>query len=465
MAVLQPPFSSAPLRPPAPTADSSSRTVAPLVRLHRIEITARTMFTLVLVLVACWLLLRLTPVVLVLVTALMLVGSLSPTVERLEARGVRRGLGIALVFTILLGIVVLLITLTIPEVLAQANTLVEQEPVLRERLAVLLSRWRATASLAASLRHINYAAVFGDSAHVALAMSMRAVELVAYGVGAVFLSLYIMLDRDRLRGAMFALVPRNHHVLLSRITLNLERIVGGYIRGQVITCVLMAAFMFVLLSIFHVKSALAIAVIAGVADVLPYIGGVLTLVPALLAVSALGPAVLTTVGVAVVAYQEIESRLLIPMVYGRSLRLPSSVVLVALLAGGTLMGIAGALLALPVAAAILMLVEELRVDLPGRSETPELEQQRELDDQTAQEYATRTEGLPVVEAAAIAVEIADERKRAEEAVIDNAAEIALANEADNATAADPVVPATLDTTSDTLAAGTTSSANRVKDSA
>ncbi len=55
----------------------------------------------------------------------------------------------------------------------------------------------------------------------------------------------------------------------------------------------------------------------------------------------------------------------VPGIYGRALRLPSSVVLFALLAGGTLMGILGALLALPVAATVMMLIEELRVELPG----------------------------------------------------------------------------------------------------
>lgn len=437
MVVIQMRSSAPPQPAPPPTSEPLQVLPPPIGRLHRIEITALTMFTLVCVLAACWLFLRLAPVVLVIVTSLMMVGSLSPTVEWLEARGARRGLGIALVFTVLLAVVVLLITLTIPEVLAQANALVEQEPVLRERLATLLGRWRATASLAVSLRQINYSAMFGDSAHLALATSIRVFELVAYGVGAVFLALYVMLDRDRLRGALFALVPRQHHIPLSRVILNLERIVGGYIRGQVITCVLMSVFMFVLLSIFHVKSALAIAVLSGLADVLPYIGGVLILVPALLATIAMGPVVLTTVGVSILVYQELENRLLIPLVYGRSLRLPSSVVLVALLAGGTLMGIVGALLALPVAAAILMLVEELRVDLPGTSETVEFGQKRERDDQTAQEYAERTEGLPIVEAAAIAVEISDERKRLEEGEAAEAAATAAIDTVPDATSTEP----------------------------
>ena len=57
-------------------------------------------------------------------------------------------------------------------------------------------------------------------------------EVVAYAVSAIFLALYIMIDRDRLRGGLFAVVPRTHHMRLSRVLVNLETIVGGYIRGQ-----------------------------------------------------------------------------------------------------------------------------------------------------------------------------------------------------------------------------------------
>ena len=64
-------------------------------------------------------------------------------------------------------------------------------------------------------------------------------------------------------------------------------------------------------------------------------------------------------------YQEFESRILVPRVYGRMLRLSPAIVLVALLVGGTLLGILGALLALPVAAGLQMIVRELRVELPG----------------------------------------------------------------------------------------------------
>jgi hypothetical protein len=103
----------------------------------------------------------------------------------------------------------------------------------------------------------------------------------------------------------------------------------------------------------------------------------------------------------------------VPVVYGRAMRLPSSVVLLSLIAGTTLLGIVGALLALPVTAGILMLIEELRVELPGETVGIEEAKLRKKDDRGEQEYERRTEGMPAEQAAAIAVEMSDVRKKEE----------------------------------------------------
>ena len=98
---------------------------------------------------------------------------------------------------------------------------------------------------------------------MAFAFSMRVFEIAAYGASAIFLALYIMIDRDRLRGGLFAVVPRSHHIRLARVMMNLETIVGAYIRGQLITCLLIAVFSFVLLVACGVPNALALAVFCG----------------------------------------------------------------------------------------------------------------------------------------------------------------------------------------------------------
>jgi hypothetical protein len=117
--------------------------------------------------------------------------------------------------------------------------------------------------------------------------------------------------------------------------------------------------------------------------------------------------------VLMLTYEEFESRVIVPRIYGSALRLPSSVILFSLLAGAVLLGIPGALLSLPVAATVRMLIEELRVELPGQQEQAEDVETRERDDRGEEEYERRAEGMPAEQAAAIAVEIAAERHNEE----------------------------------------------------
>ena len=383
-------------------------------RVIRVEIAPWTIISVTLVIAGLWIFMRLLPVVIVLVGALMIVGSLSPAVDWLEQRGVRRDAGIAIAFTVLFVSATLLFVLTIPELVSQVKDLIGLEPALRERLAVWLARYPLTVDLADTMRNMHYDALIKSSAASVLTFFTLVVESVAYGFGAIFLALYMMLDRDRLRGALFAIVPRTHHIRLSRILVNLNTIVGGYIRGQAITCGLMFAFMFILLTACRIPNAMVIAVFGGLADILPYIGIFLTMAPAVAAALPFGAVIVTVVFLLMLAYEEFESRVLVPIVYGRAMRLPSSVVLFSLIAGATLFGIIGALLALPVAATILMLIDKLRVELPGETEQAVDTEMRKKDASGELEYVRRTEGMPAEEASAIAVEMSGVRKTAED---------------------------------------------------
>jgi len=382
-------------------------------RVIRIEPSPRAIIALLLIIAGLWILNRLLPVVLVIVGALIIVGTISPAVQWFEERRMRRGLGIAIVFTTLLVIAVLLITMTIPSLVAQATSLLDQEPALRARLVNWLAGSHLTSPLAELLRKVHSGDFVRMVTSNAIEISTRVVTILAYILSSVFLALYIMIDRDRLRGGFFLVVPRSHHIRLSRVMLNLETIVGAYMRGQVVTSVFIGVFVFVLLTACGVSNALAIAVFAGAADVLPYIGALLSVGAAVTAALSRGPTVIIVVLVLMLAYETFESRVLVPRIYGRALRLPSSVILLSLLAGGVLYGIAGALLALPVAAAVLMLIEELRVELPGQKEQAEDVETKERDDRGEEEYERRAEGMPAEQAAAIAVEISADRHNEE----------------------------------------------------
>jgi predicted PurR-regulated permease PerM len=378
-------------------------------RTLRIEIATSTIVAVVLIAVGIALLTQLVPVILVLITGLMLVGTLSPAVEWLERHKIGRLTAIAIVFAALLVVVAAGAVFTVPALVIQVSSLVEQEPQLRQRLVRFLASYPLTTSLAETLRHLQYGVLFRSFSTEAIAFSKGLFEIVAYGAGSFFLALYMMIDRDRLRGALFAVLPRAHHMKLSRILLKLETIVGGYVRGQIITCAAMAIFLFILLSACGVPNAIAIAAFGGIADVLPFVGIFLTMIPAVLAALAVGSVAATAVFVLLLCYEEFESRALMPIIYGRALRLPSSIVLFALITGGTLYGIGGALLALPVAATLLMLADELKLELPGETTQPDDEAVQRNDNIGEAEYLRRAGGMTAEASAGVALEISEER--------------------------------------------------------
>lgn len=387
-------------------------------RVIRFELAPSTMLKLVGIIAGLWLLFKLVPVFLVLVAAFFVVGTLNPAVQWLENKKIGRNLAIGMVFGSLMVVILATALLTIPALMVQASTILDKEPIFREELADKLSGFPFGVELAKWLRNFKYSGQIPTAGASAFAYSMEALTFVTYALSSIFLGLYIMLDRDRLRGGLFAVVPRSHHIRLSRVLMNLETIVGAYIRGQVITSAAIGLFILVLLICCGVENAMALAIFGSIADILPYIGIFLPIAAAVLSAVSHGPVITIVVLALMVFYMEFESRVLVPKVYGEALRLPSTVVLFSLLVGGTLMGIPGFLLSLPFAAAIMMLIEELRVNLPGVQAQVADGVLREKDDRGEEEYERRTEGVSTEESAAIAVEISGAREKEENQVLE-----------------------------------------------
>jgi predicted PurR-regulated permease PerM len=127
-------------------------------------------------------------------------------------------------------------------------------------------------------------------------------------------------------------------------------VVGGYIRGQVVTSACIFAYTLVVLLAVDVPNALAFAVLAAFVDIIPLIGATVAVVFPSVAAFQESPTKAIIVLALLLLYQQFEDRFLTPRVYGQTLNLPPLVVLIAVLVGGQLLGIAGVLLAMPAAA-------------------------------------------------------------------------------------------------------------------
>jgi predicted PurR-regulated permease PerM len=198
---------------------------------------------------------------------------------------------------------------------------------------------------------------------------------------------------------------------LARIIDNLELIVGGYMRGQLLTSVAFAAFTFLLLVFCGVRNALALALLAALLDVIPFVGDILATGPAVLAALGRGPSAAIIVLLSMVIYQQFENKVLVPRVYGRALRLSPATVVLALIAGGTLLGMIGALLALPIAAGLQMIIEELGVEMPGDDSDNPLARAR--DQKTEAAYELMSAGATPHDAGQIAKDLAHDIRDAD----------------------------------------------------
>lgn len=383
----------------------------PPVRTVRHEISLRSFFTVLAIVASLWLLARIWQIILILIIALVLAGTFSPVVTWLERRRVARPLALGLILLALLGAVVGLGALIIPAMVQQFSTLSADAPGIQARLADFAAHVPPLAGQADAIRSAQPGRLLAPVGTFALKSAGAAAQLVVLGGTTVVIAFYLISDHERVQGFAFALLPRQYHVRTARMLLDMETVVGGYMRGQALTSLCIGVFALILLSILGVPSALSLAIFAAFADLIPLIGGVLVVAPSVLFALTVGPVQAVIVLIAFVVYQQFESHLLLPRIYGQSLRLSPLAVIVALLVGGTLLGIVGALLALPMAAGIRVLIENYRIALPGDQPGEQEERAEEVDAEVT--YAAQTQGTSAVESAMVATEIAEQLQDAE----------------------------------------------------
>lgn len=384
---------------------------APEQSVVRFEIGPRSILRVLATVAGVWLLLQLRAVVLLLVVALIFAGTFNPLVEWMERRGLKRIYALTALFFALLVVASTLIVLFLPSFVEQLAQIVRELPRHRDQLVVLLQQREFTAPLARAVQNAGLEQAVARIESDLVGYSPQVVTALGWAVTTLFLSFYLLADGKRMQGAVYALVPRAYHMRLARIFQNLEGIVGGYMRGQLITSAGIALFTFTLLVVCKVPNALSLALLAALADVIPFIGGLLATAPAVLSALSVGLPTGIVVLVGLFIYQEFENRILVPKVYGRVLRLAPTTVVLALVSGGVLMGVMGALLALPIAAGLQMMLAELRVEMPGDDSADRSAQAR--DAKTEATYERMSAGATAPEAGQIAKTLAHDIRDAD----------------------------------------------------
>lgn len=313
-----------------------------------VQVSYRVLLFAGLALLSLYALVRLWPIVLLLVTATIFMAALLPYVNWLVRKGIPRTGAVLLIFLVFIAVMSGLFALVIPAMIDEFQDLRDHLPEQAKQLEDFLDNFGIEVELEQKAREVDWGEIASGS--TAIDYGQRAVLTILSLFTIIVLTIYLLIDTPRLSRFMYQFVPPGREPEIEGVLDSLARVVGGYVRAQFVTSIAIALYTLVVLLIVGVPNAIAFAVLAGFADIIPVFGAFIATIPPVVAAFDISTTRAVIVLVALLIYQQFEDRFLTPAVYGSSLNLPPLIVLIAVLAGGELFGIAGILLALPGAA-------------------------------------------------------------------------------------------------------------------
>ncbi|WP_101394656.1 AI-2E family transporter [Phycicoccus duodecadis] len=311
---------------------------------------------------------RLATTLSILLVAFFLALALDPVVERLMRHRVRRSAAVAAVFGGLVVVIGAIGWLVLPTAITQGSSLAQAAPqyvvdLLDARwVHELDSRYNVIGRLQTELLQKLGDQGFIEGLVGGLLGAGRAVLSGTFQILTVLvLTLYLLVSLPRVKHATYALVPVSRRPRVESLSEEIMRRVGSYAGGQVAIATLNATMSWIMMLIVGVPYSAALAVLVGVLGLIPMVGATLGAGLVTLVAFFDEPHKALVVVIYYVVYQQVENYLIAPRVMQHTVSVPGIVTVVAALTGGALLGILGALLAIPVAAGLLLIYDEVLV--------------------------------------------------------------------------------------------------------
>jgi predicted PurR-regulated permease PerM len=317
---------------------------------------------------------QLTQVITLLIVAFFLTLALNPMVESLTRRGLRRAMSVTIVFVGLVGVFTALGFVVVPPVAQQGGLLADNAPKYLDDLLAnrfiqdFDSQYHVIARFQAEFQKLIsdgsfMSGVFGGVLGAGKALASGFFSFLTVLV----LTLYFLSSLPKVKHAAYGMVPASRRERVISLSEEIMRRVGGYAIGQVAVATINATLSWVMMSIVGIRYAAVLAVAVGFLGLLPMVGASLGAAVVALVAFFDDPKKAAIALIYYVVYQQLENYVVAPRIMQRTISVPGAITVVAALAGGTLLGILGALLAIPVAAGLLLIYEEVLV--PRQHET------------------------------------------------------------------------------------------------
>lgn len=330
----------------------------------RITITTASLVRILLMLLALYFAYVIKDILILLLTAVILTSALDPWVDWLHKRAIPRALGILIIYIVIIGIFSLSVYLVIPPIVEQFRQLANDLPVYIEQINRYLSSIRDYTSGYQWLDNLKDSISGSVGSFPSASGNIFSTIFGIFGgvlsvIILLVITFYMLAEENSIRRLVWSVTPTAKQTYVMDVLTRMQKRIGLWLRGQLLLCLVIFALTYVGLRLLGIKYALVLALVAGVTEFIPYFGPILGAVPAVfLAAGQSQTLALLTVALYFVI-QQLENNLLVPKVMQKTAGLNPIVSIVVLMIGFAVAGVLGALLAIPVTTAGMVVVEDM----------------------------------------------------------------------------------------------------------
>ncbi len=327
----------------------------------RIDITWWSIVRILAILFGFYLLFLIRDIIAILFMVFIFVAALNPIVSKMQKKGLPRIAAVTLVFIAIMLILGVSSTLMFQPLVNQINDLAKAIPDhVGKAVPAIENFLQGTdffGAISTGLQQFSGSITSFSTNVVTTTLGVLGSLFTAFTI--MVLTFYLLLEEKALKDFVDNVIPPKYKDELVRVLNQISSKMGSWVRGQLLLMIIIGILYYIGLVILKVESPLALAVWGGLTEVVPFIGPILGGVPAILVALLTGsPLQAALVVVIMIVIQQVEGQFLVPKVMQKAVGLSPVIVIVALLIGGKLLGVIGALLAIPIAAIVAVLVKQ-----------------------------------------------------------------------------------------------------------
>jgi predicted PurR-regulated permease PerM len=297
-------------------------------------------------------------IIILLLLAVILASAMEPLVDYLKLRRVPRAVTVLAVYIAVFALIGVILSLIIPPVISQFNLVQQNLPEYSQQLSEKFPSIRLFIG-SADLRSVITQVLNQTGGGSLFARTLGVFNGVVSGVTILVISFYLVAEERGMKKFIHSLVPSKHQDFTINLVDKIQHKMGLWLLGQIILSFFIFILTFIGLTLLGIHYALFLALLAGLLEVVPYIGPIISAMPALFFALVQNPPLAIGVLILYILVQKTEGYVLVPKIYEKTIGTSPLVVLLAVLIGFKLAGILGLLLAVPLVAAMTVVISEL----------------------------------------------------------------------------------------------------------